>query len=92
MTVEVMRSAIVAFNIDLFKRYLLNAILCCAVLNQVRLFATPWTVVYQGLLSIGFSRQEYQNGLLFSPSVNAIALGYNHMAIDSEIKQHGFKI
>ena len=26
---------------------------------QVRLFATPWTVVHQAPLSMGFSRQEY---------------------------------
>ena len=28
-------------------------------LSCVRLFATPWTVVYQASLSMGFSRQEY---------------------------------
>ena len=27
------------------------------------LFATPWTVAYQAPLSMGFSRQEYRNGL-----------------------------
>ena len=26
---------------------------------------TPWTVVYQGPLSLGFSRQEYWSGLPF---------------------------
>ena len=26
---------------------------------------TPWTVVYQAPLSMGFSRQEYQSGLPF---------------------------
>ena len=34
-------------------------------LSHVRLFVTPWTVVYQASPSIGFSRQEYQSGLLF---------------------------
>ena len=34
-------------------------------LNRVRLFVTPWTVVYQALLSMGFSRQEYWSGLPF---------------------------
>ena len=34
-------------------------------LSRVRLFATPWTVAYQALLSMGFSRQEYWSGLLF---------------------------
>ena len=34
---------------------------CCCV----RLFATPWTVAHQALLSMGFSRQEYWSGLPF---------------------------
>ena len=34
-------------------------------LSRVRLFVTPWTVDYQASLSTGFSRQEYQSGLLF---------------------------
>ena len=33
------------------------------VLNHV--FVTPWTVVYQAPLSLGFSRQEYWSGLPF---------------------------
>ena len=33
------------------------------LLSHVRLFAIPWTVVYQASLSMGFSRQEYWNGL-----------------------------
>ena len=32
-------------------------------LSHVRLFATTWTAAYQALLSVGFSRQEYWNGL-----------------------------
>ena len=34
-------------------------------LSHVRLFATPWTVDYQALQSMGFSRQEYWSGLPF---------------------------
>ena len=34
-------------------------------LCQVQLFATPWTVACQALLSMEFSRQEYRSGLLF---------------------------
>ena len=34
-------------------------------LSHVQLFATPWTVAYQALLSMGFSRQEYWSGLPF---------------------------
>ena len=34
-------------------------------LSRVWLFATPWTVAYQALPSMGFSRQEYWGGLPF---------------------------
>ena len=34
-------------------------------LSRVRLFATPGTVAYQALPSMGFSRQEYWSGLPF---------------------------
>ena len=34
-------------------------------LSHVRLFATPWTIAYQVLLSKGFSRQEYWRGWPF---------------------------
>ena len=34
-------------------------------LSRVRLFSTPWTAAYQAPLSVGFSRQEYWNGLPF---------------------------
>ena len=34
-------------------------------LSCVQLFVTPWTVAYQAPLSMGFSRQEYWNGLPF---------------------------
>ena len=36
------------------------------VLSCVRLFATLWTSAHQAPLSVGFSRQEYWNGLPFS--------------------------
>ena len=35
------------------------------LLSPVCLFATPWTVAYQALLSMGFSRQESWSGLPF---------------------------
>ena len=34
-------------------------------LSCVRLFAIPWTGVYQASLSMGFSMQEYWSGLPF---------------------------
>ena len=33
--------------------------------SHVRLFVTPWTVVYQASPSMGFSKQEYWSGLSF---------------------------
>ena len=38
-------------------------------LSRVPLFATPWTVIYQDPLSMGFSRQEYWSGLPFPSSI-----------------------
>ena len=35
------------------------------LLSRVLLFVTPWTVAYQALPSMGFSRQEYCSGLPF---------------------------
>ena len=35
------------------------------VLSHVQLFTTPWTVVHQAPLSLGFSRQEYWCSLPF---------------------------
>ena len=34
-------------------------------LSRVRLFAIPWTVAYQALTPMGFSRQECWSGLPF---------------------------
>ena len=38
---------------------------CVKLLSRVQLFVTPWTVVHQAALSMGFSRQEYWSGLPF---------------------------
>ena len=35
--------------------------------SHVHLFATPWTVALQVLLSMGFSRQKYWSGLPCPP-------------------------
>ena len=48
-----------------FKKCLTLISLQCAVFSCVRLFATPWTVDGQALLSMGFSRQEYWSALPF---------------------------
>ena len=42
--------------------------MCAQSLCCVQLFVTPWTVARQAPLSMGFSRQEYQNGLSFPSS------------------------
>ena len=36
-------------------------------ISHIQLFATPWTVSCQILLSMGFSRQEYWSGLPCPP-------------------------
>ena len=38
-----------------------------SLFSCIRLFATLWTVACQALLSMGFPRQEYWNGLPFPP-------------------------
>ena len=39
----------------------------CSVASAMPNSATPWTVTYQALLSMGFSRQEYWSGLPCPP-------------------------
>jgi len=38
---------------------------CSELLSHVWLFATSWTIAFQALLSVEFSRQEYYSGLPF---------------------------
>ena len=48
----------------------LPKMLCACVLtcfSHVQLFMTPWTVACQAPLSMGFSKQEYWNGLSCPP-------------------------
>ena len=56
-------------------------------LSRVQLFVTPWTIGRQAPLSMGFSRQEYWNGLPF-PSPGdlpnpGIELGFPALQADS---------
>ena len=54
----------------------------CKLFSRVWLFVTPWTIVHQAPLSMGFSRQEYWSGLpfpdpeikLWSPTLQADSL------------------
>ena len=45
--------------------YPLNGVVAAQSLSRIQLFATPWTVAHQALLSMEFSRQEYWSGLPF---------------------------
>ena len=38
--------------------------------SHLRLFATLWTVAFQALVTMGFSRQEYWSGLPCPPPVD----------------------
>ena len=42
-----------------------NVCVCECSLSRIWLFATPWTIAWPALLSMGFSRQEYWSGLPF---------------------------
>ena len=48
-----------------FKLILLEYVCVLSHFSQVQLSATPWTMANQAPLSMGFSRQEYWNGLPF---------------------------
>ena len=61
--------------------HLENLLLCivCWSLSRVPLSATPWIVIHQAPLSMGFSRQGYQSGLP-CPSPYFV-LGYSQLTI-----------
>ena len=40
-------------------------VLCASHFSHVQLFATPWTIAHQVPLFMGFSQEEYWNGLHF---------------------------
>ena len=45
----------------------INTLYVCVLscFSHIQLFVTPWIIVHQVPLSMGFSRQEYWSGLLF---------------------------
>ena len=49
----------------LLRWYSLMCVCVCSVMSNF--FATPWTVVHQAPLSMGFPRQKYWSGLPFPP-------------------------
>ena len=58
--------------------------------SHVRLFATPWTVVCQTPLPVGFSRQEHWSGLPCPPPDRALYTVctpcYRYYPGDTEVK------
>ena len=53
---------------------------------RVQLFANLWTIAHHGPLSVGFSRQEYWNGLPWSPPENLLNPGTETMSHTSSPK------
>ena len=53
---------------NLYGHYSKQSPACACMFSHIQLFATPWTVAHQALLSMGFSRQEYWSKLPFPPS------------------------
>ena len=74
------------------RRLTLRAILrvCAQSLNHVRLFVTPWAIVHQAPLSMGFSQQEYSNGLPFPPLGHLPAPGIKLVSPTSPVVAGGF--
>ena len=57
---------------------------CCLVTAMSDSFATPWTVIRNTPLSMGFPRQEHQSGLLFpSPHDPGVKPGSPALQADS---------
>ena len=54
--------------------------------SHVQLFATLWTIVHHGPLSVGLSRQEYQSGLPWSPPEKLLNTGIEPMSRTSSPK------
>ena len=58
--------------------------------SRVRLLATPWTVVRQAPLSLGFSRQEHWRGLPFPPPGDFPDPGISPGSLKSSVLAGGF--
>ena len=62
----VRKSLFLFLVIRTFKIYSQQINSCGCLVAELCLFVSPWTLARQAPLSIGFSRQEYWNGLPFS--------------------------
>ena len=60
--------------------------------SHVQLFVTLWTVAQQAPLSMGFSRQEYWNGLPCPPPGDLPNPGIKPVSLISPVLQGGFFI
>ena len=58
--------------------------------SYVQLFVTPWTVASQAPLSMGFSRQEYWNGLPCPPPGHLPDPGVKPVSLISHLLPGGF--
>ena len=59
-------------------------------LSRVRLFATPWIVAHQALLSMGFSRKEYWSGLPCPPPGDLLSRDGIHVSYVSCVGRRFF--
>ena len=53
------------------------------ILSHVQLFPTPWTVAHQDPMFMGFSRQEYWNGVPFPPPGDLPNPEIKHMSLSA---------
>ena len=60
------------------------------MLSRVRLFTTPWIVVYQASLSMRFSRQEYWSGFPWPPPGDLPDPGIKATSLMSPASAGGF--
>ena len=49
--------------------------------SHIQLYTTPWAVAHQAPLSVGFSRQEYWNGLEYPSPGNVSNPGMEPMSL-----------
>ena len=59
-------------------------------LSRVQLFVTPWTVISQAPLSMGFSRQQYWSGMPCPPPGDLSNLGIKPASLMSPALAAGF--
>ena len=74
----------------MIRKILLTHTLPCDITSVMSDSAIPWTVVRQAPLSMGFSRQEYWNGLPFPPPGNLPNPGIKPVSLMSPALAGGF--